>query len=58
MAVPPNTPKVARFISLGSEPYFIRYNSQLPIVVYAPETAEVRYRIWSSEGSTGAIPQG
>lgn len=58
MAVPPNTPKVARFISLGGEPYFIRYNSQLPIVVYAPENAEVRYRIWSSEVSTGAIPQG
>jgi ecotin len=58
MAVPPNTPKAARFIPLGGEPYFIRYNSQLPIVVYAPEFAEVRYRIWSSEGSTKAIPQG
>ena len=58
MAVPPNTPKVARFISLGSEPYFIRYNSQLPIVVYTPETAEVRYRIWSSGGDMETIPQG
>jgi ecotin len=58
MAVPPNTPKAARFIALGGEPYFIRYNSQLPIVVYAPASAEVRYRIWSSESSIEAIPQG
>jgi ecotin len=58
MAVPPNTPNAARFIPLGGEPYLIRYNSPLPIVVYAPETAEVRYRIWRSEGSTKAIPQG
>jgi len=58
MAVPPNSPNAARFIPLGGEPYLIRYNSQLPIVVYAPETAEVRYRIWRSEGSTKAIPQG
>ena len=58
MAVPPNTPKAARFIPLGGEPYLIRYNSQLPIVVYAHEAAEVRYRIWRSEGGTKTIPQG
>ena len=58
MAVPPNTPKAPHFITLGGEPYFIRYNSKLPIVVYAPEAAEVRYRIWSSGGSMEAIPQG
>ena len=58
MAVPPNTPKAARFITLGGEPYFIRYNSKLPIVVYAPEIAEVRYRIWSSGSSMESIPQG
>lgn len=48
MAVDPNTPKVARFITLGGEPYIIRYNSRLPIVVYVPEDAEVRYRIWTT----------
>ena len=58
MAVPSNTPEAARFITLGGEPYFIRYNSQLPIVVYTPEGAEVRYRIWSPMGKTEAIPQG
>jgi len=49
MAIDPNSPKVDRFISLGGEPYFIRYNSRLPIVVYVPEGAEVRYRIWSAQ---------
>jgi ecotin len=58
MAVPPNTPNAPRFITLGGEPYFIRYNSKLPIVVYAPEIAEVRYRIWSSGSSMASIPQG
>lgn len=58
MAVPPNTPKKARFITLGGEPYFIRYNSKLPIVVYTPEDAEVRYRVWSPMDGIEAIPQG
>ncbi len=48
MAVDPNAPKVDRFVTLGGEPYLIRYNSRLPIVVYAPEGVEVRYRIWSA----------
>jgi ecotin len=48
MAVDPDAPKVARFIALGGEPYIIRYNSRLPIVVYVPEGVEVRYRIWTT----------
>ena len=48
MAIDPNTPKVNRFITLGGEPFLIRYNSRLPIVVYAPEGVEVRYRVWSA----------
>ena len=48
MAVDPNAPKVNRFITLGGEPYLIRYNSRLPIVVYVPEGVEVRYRIWTA----------
>lgn len=46
MAVDPSSPKVNRFITLGGEPYLIRYNSKLPVVVYVPEDAEVHYRIW------------
>ncbi|BBO75890.1 ecotin [Desulfosarcina widdelii] len=48
MAVDPNSPKVDRFVTLGGEPYLIRYNSRLPVVMYVPEGAEVRYRIWSA----------
>jgi ecotin len=46
MAVDPSIEQVERFITLGGEPYLIRYNSHLPVVVYIPEGAEVRYRIW------------
>ncbi|MBN2704418.1 MAG: ecotin family protein [Pontiellaceae bacterium] len=45
----PNAPKVDRFITLGGEPYLIRYNSKLPVVVYVPEGVEVRYRIWRAD---------
>lgn len=48
MAVDPKVPKEDRFIRLGGDPYLIRYNSRLPVVVYVPEDAEVRYRIWSA----------
>ena len=46
MAVDPNVAQVERFIALGGEPYLIRYNSRLPVVVYVPEGAQVRYRVW------------
>jgi ecotin len=58
MAVDPNAPKVDRFITLGGEPYLIRYNSRLPVVVYAPEGAEVRYRVWKAEPQAKAIDKG
>ena len=58
MAVDPNAPKVERFIMLGGEPFLIRYNSRLPIVVYAPEGVEVRYRIWSAAGEGKPIGKG
>jgi ecotin len=58
MAVDPNAPKVARFITLGGDPYIIRYNSRLPIVVYVPEGVEVRYRIWTGGTEVKAIEKG
>ncbi|MEI7901341.1 MAG: ecotin family protein [bacterium] len=58
MAVDPDAPKVSRFITLGGEPYLIRYNSRLPVVVYAPEGVEVRYRIWSAAPEAKAIEKG
>jgi ecotin len=58
MGVDPNAPKVNRFITIGGEPHLIRYNSKLPIVVYAPEGVEVRYRIWSAGPDTKEIEPG
>jgi ecotin len=48
MATDPALPKVDRFLTLGGEPSLVRYNSKLPIVVYVPQSAEVRYRIWTA----------
>jgi ecotin len=56
MAINPNAPKVNHFITVG--PYLIRYNSRLPIVVYAPEGVEVRYRVWSAGAEAKAIEKG
>ena len=58
MAVDPKAPKVNRFIQMGGEPYLIRYNSRLPVVVYAPDGVEVRYRIWSTTTEAKALRQG
>lgn len=55
MAVDPNAPKAARFITLGGEPYLVRYNSRLPVVFYVPEGVGVRYRIWSAGAETMAL---
>jgi len=48
MAVAPNAPQVERFIALGGEPFLIRYNSRVPVVVYVPEGVIVKYRVWSA----------
>ena len=58
MAVDPDAPKVERFVSLGGEPFLIRYNSRLPVVVYVPDGAEVQYRIWRADPKPKAIPKG
>lgn len=58
MAIDPDAPKVDRFVALGGYPYLIRYNSRLPIVVYAPQDVEVRYRIWRAEPETKVMRKG
>ena len=58
MAVNPNAPKADRFITLGGEPYIIRYNSRMPIVIYVPEGVEVRYRIWTTYEELKAMQKG
>ncbi len=58
MAVDPNAPKVNRFVTLAGEPYLIRYNSLLPVVVYAPEGVEIRYRVWSAGPEAKVVKKG
>jgi len=58
MAVDPNAPQVERFITLGGDPYLVRYNSRLPVVIYVPEDVDVRYRIWSAGAETKVLEKG
>ena len=58
MAVDPDKPKVERFVPLRGEPFLIRYNSRLPVVVYVPEEAEVRYRVWRASDKLHIAPRG
>lgn len=44
MACPPGSERDA-FVR-SSDQTLIRYNSRLPLVVYTPSDAEVRYRVW------------
>jgi len=55
MAADPAVPKEDRFVALSGEPYLVRYNSRLPLVVYAPEGVTMRYRVWSTSPETMAI---
>ena len=44
IGVPPGTPRVEKFVQGPSR--LINYNSRIPIVVYVPNDAQVRYRVW------------
>ena len=46
MATPEGSPQKEAYVA--GTPLLIGYNSRLPIVVYAPQGYEVRYRIWST----------
>ncbi len=45
VGVPPGTPKKLQFVA--AKPKLIRYNSRLPVVVYAPEGYVVKYSVWT-----------
>ncbi|UCH47361.1 MAG: ecotin family protein [Betaproteobacteria bacterium] len=47
MAPPEGAPMVEQFVT--ATPLLVRYNSRLPIVVYAPSGYQVRYRIWRAD---------
>ena len=46
IAPPENSPKVMQFVTGTS--ILIRYNSRIPVVVYAPEGYQIKYRIWQA----------
>lgn len=48
IAPAPGTPTEKRFVAGPS--VLVRYNSRLPLVVYAPEGVEIRSRVWRAEG--------
>jgi len=56
MAPPPGTRQVKKFVS--GAPLLIRYNSRLPVVIYAPKGCEIRYRIWQSPETTEKAEKG
>ena len=41
----PNNQRTRQFVRSAEEP-LLRYNSRLPLVIFAPTDVEVRYRIW------------
>lgn len=48
MACPEGTTSEA-FVPVRNQDAFLRYNSKLPVVVYAPANIEVRYRFWEAD---------
>lgn len=56
MACPDGSRKQA-FVRVGGEPHLVRYNSKLPLVIYAPDDIEVRYRLWSALGQSSVAPR-
>ena len=58
IGVPPGQPTVKKFVTLAGNPYLVRYNSKLPVVVYVPEGYELRYRIWKAGTETHHAEKG
>ncbi|MGI9244612.1 MAG: ecotin family protein [Verrucomicrobiales bacterium] len=56
VGVPPGTKTVKRFVS--GPAMKIPYNSRVPIVVYVPKGAEVRYRVWKASDKAEAAAKG
>ncbi|MDH3454622.1 MAG: ecotin family protein [Desulfuromonadales bacterium] len=51
MAAAEGSSKIEQFVA--GTPLLVRYNSRLPIVIYAPSGFDVRYRIWSAAATSG-----
>ena len=57
MACPPGAEKKEIFVRMSGENFIQRYNSRLPVVVYAPNEYQVRHRVWSAGEESGAAEQ-
>lgn len=49
MACPPDQGPRQAFVTLSRKPFVVPYNVSLPIVIYAPEDVQVRWRLWKAE---------
>ncbi|MFZ0408377.1 MAG: ecotin family protein [Cyanobium sp.] len=49
MACPPGSARRKAFVPMGSKPFVVPYNASLPIVIYAPQDLDVRWRLWKAE---------
>jgi ecotin len=49
----PDQARTRQFVRAADEP-LVRYNSRVPLVVFAPRDVEVRYRIWRAGAETVA----
>lgn len=56
MAPPEGAPRVKAFVPGAS--LKIRYNSRLPIVIYAPKDYEIQYRIWKAPSTFNKADKG
>ncbi len=56
MAPPEGAPRVKAFVPGPS--LKIRYNSRLPIVIYAPKDYELQYRIWKAPSTFNKADKG
>jgi ecotin len=57
MACPEGFKKKRAFVPVVGDGFMLRYNSKLPLVIYAPKDVEVRYRIWSASDKVGTAIQ-
>ncbi|MFP6886610.1 MAG: ecotin family protein [Opitutales bacterium] len=56
IGIPEDQPQVEKFVQ--GKPLLIRYNSRLPIVIFAPKGFEIKYRIWSASDKTQEAKEG
>jgi len=49
MACPPDQARRQAFVTMAGKPYVVPYNASRPIVVYAPEALQLRWRLWKAE---------